>query len=115
MLGYSYYSRRGYNILVKLVCNATYDLVIEKNGEFKTVNVKKAHKNKSSWCISMTGRNSPAKKRQYADIYLCWISAYNRFVEFPIEAFPTQARSRQRVIPAKLIQRALGKLDPMIS
>lgn len=79
--GYSYYSEKGYRILIPLIHNNGYDFVAEKDGEFLRVNVKTAGpKDPSqgdSWAISKSG----AQGKESCDIYLVWHPTDEKFIE----------------------------------
>ncbi|KKN85517.1 hypothetical protein LCGC14_0278400 [marine sediment metagenome] len=71
LTGYSYYSNKGYRILISLVTDHGYDFVAEKDGEFIRVNVKvaglKAKTIKNSWSISKGGALTTKSE---VDVYL---------------------------------------------
>ncbi|MEB4858348.1 hypothetical protein [Priestia megaterium] len=83
-----------------------YDFAIEKDGEFKRVNVKVAYlkiQKKNVWAISAPGNRNWLGKR-YADvlnIYLVWLPHKERFIELD-EAFLDGRRSKERIIPPHL-------------
>ncbi|KKM00295.1 hypothetical protein LCGC14_1805800, partial [marine sediment metagenome] len=73
--GYSYYSERGYRILVPLVDVSGYDFVAEKDGTFIRVNVKRAglksKDNPNSWSIARaSGSFKVGKDVVNIDVYL---------------------------------------------
>lgn len=106
MKGIIYYCEKGYSILFKNTEHFGYDFVIEKNGDFKRVNVKVAHlknKKKCSWAISAPG-NPNWLGKQYSvqiDIYLVWLPHKEKFIELE-GSFLDGIRSKVRLIPAHL-------------
>jgi len=78
MMGYAYYVKQGYKVLTKIIDSSIYDLVIEKDLAFQSVNVKTGFWLRGAWQFS----NSKVRpKKQMADIYLVWLDKENRFVE----------------------------------
>ena len=107
MLGYTYFSQKGFRILVPLVDNSGYDFVAEKDGVYKRVNVKvagiKDPARKNSWSISMaSGSKKDLDKDQKTDIYLAYVPPTGKFIELPGDFFKG-SRSKSRCIPIKLI------------
>lgn len=105
--GYSYYSDKGYRILIPLVNNEGYDFVAEKNGEFVKVNVKTAHmKDKNqpeSWCISQSGGSTRGHRKSIkCDIYLVWLPKANKFIELP-GSFISTGNSKSKRLPKNLL------------
>lgn len=92
LLGYTYYSKRGYRILVPLVINKGYDFIAEKEGEFIKVNVKSAHKHGSNWCISTS--MCETKQGTQCDIFLAWLPEKNKFIELPGDFFKKSRMAR---------------------
>ncbi|WP_096200667.1 group I intron-associated PD-(D/E)XK endonuclease [Bacillus sp. FJAT-45350] len=82
--GITYFSERGYSILFKIADNEGYDFVIERNGEFKRINVKVAFNDKvkvNSWSISAPGNKTWRYKQYSVDIYLVWLPDKEKFIE----------------------------------
>lgn len=99
LMGYAYYSERGYKILVPLVHNDAYDFVAEKNGEFIRVNVKLAGlKNKriaNSWSVSLASGSAYKTTSGKVDVFLAYLPEHGRFVELPGDFFEgTNSKSR---------------------
>ena len=112
-LAEAYYMAKGYNVSKPNNLALHYDLVIEKDGEFKTVNVKlaglKDKKEPNSWSISanITRRNSlrnPCKFRvlKKPDIYAVWMPNKKDFVELPSNFFDGQTKSNNKLLPKEL-------------
>lgn len=112
LMGYTYFSSRGYRILVPLVKNDDYDFIVEKEGKFLRINVKTAYlRDKSlpnSWSICMSSgapgeRFQDKKKRKSGtiDIYLAWIPPLNDFIELPGN-FLNDVNSKARRVPVNL-------------
>ena len=103
MLGYTYYSNKGYTILVSLVTNYGYDFVAEKNGKFIRVNAKKAclrdKKKKNSWSVSQEKN----KYKNPVDTFLVWLPHLEKFIELPNDFFNNH-ESKIRRIPKEYIQ-----------
>jgi hypothetical protein len=110
LLGYSFYSNKGYRILIPLVKNNYYDFVAEKDNEFIRVNVKIAGlKDKNiphSWSINLSGGSHDVKEWRYTnvDIFLAWIPTEERFIEVPSNIFAGSASKAKR-IPRELLIR----------
>ncbi len=94
-MGYAYYTKRGYKILVQLVDNCVFDFVIYKSGKYKSINVKKGSKHQGRWGFSV------GKCQRHADVFLVWINPQGRFVEVKKEQL--SFKSRRIAIPAKLL------------
>mgnify|MGYP006086448091 CR=1 FL=1 len=114
MLGYSYYSSKGYNILISLVEGPSFDFVAEKNNEYLKVNVKvsglKSKASKNSWSISVSSGPSIRHRntldvlasKGHVDRYLVWLPHKNTFIELPGNFFEG-ARSKSKQIPKDLM------------
>ena len=112
MLGYSYYASKGYNILIKLVSNSHYDFVIEKNGNFKRVNVKlagrKDPKRINSWAINTSGNYDKKKINALAvDLFLVWMPEHRKFITLPGDFFKG-SKSKCKLIPKKYVENLLN-------
>lgn len=82
--GYTFYSLRGWDILIRLVEGSVYDFVIAKDGVYKTVNVKVAKFfDKRGYQFSFSGASRGKKKPKRADIYLAWLPGEEMFVPVP--------------------------------
>ncbi|WP_339200416.1 group I intron-associated PD-(D/E)XK endonuclease [Paenibacillus sp. FSL P2-0322] len=111
LLGYSYYSSKGYSILIKLVSNSNYDFVAERDGTYIKVNVKRAGlKSKSiptSWSISQASGSNPLSKtrenKPKVDVYLVWLPHLEKFIELPGDFFEG-ANSKSKIIPKKYLK-----------
>ena len=112
-LAEAYYMAKGYNVSKPNNLALHYDLVIEKDGEFKTVNVKLAGlKNKdrpNSWSINanIIRRNSlsnPYKLKvlKKPDIYAVWMPNKKDFVELPSNFFDGQTKGNNKLLPKEL-------------
>ena len=112
-LAEAYYMAKGYNVSKPNNLALHYDLVIEKDGDFKTVNVKLAglkDKNRpNSWSISanVIRRNSissPYKVRalKKPDIYAVWMPNKKDFVELPSNFFNGQTKGNSKLLPKEL-------------
>lgn len=103
LLGYAYYSERGYRVLVALVRNDGYDFVAEKDGAFVRVNVKvaglKDKANPNSWSISQAsgGANGHSIKVP-CDVFLTYLPEQHRFIELP-GSFLNAGNSKSRRLP----------------
>lgn len=107
LMGYAYYSERGYRILAPLVVNHGYDFVAEKGGLFIRVNVKKAGlKSKSdpnSWAISISSGTSKRPVDEVCcDVYLAWVDSCKRFIEID-GGFFIGSKSKSKIIPKSLL------------
>lgn len=112
LLGYSYYSSQGYRILVSLVRTDGYDFVVEKQGVFTRVNVKKAgiksKKYPNSWSVSAAsgalGRTVPVTvaKTSEIDVLLVYLPHQHRFIELPGDFF-SGSKSKSKLIPKDLL------------
>lgn len=111
MMGYTYYSSKGYRILVSLVDNHIYNFVAEKSGKFLRINVVQAYLNHrdrpNSWAISRAA--STLSKEDYdatisekLDIYLAWLPHQERFIELDVDFF-ANSKSKHRLIPKDLM------------
>ena len=106
--GYTYYSKKGYKILISLISSYAYDFVIEKEGKFTTVNVKHAglkdKKDLNSWSIALGGgyNDFPVSKK-VVDIYLVWLDSHNKFIEINGDFF-IGSNSRCKRIPKKYLK-----------
>ena len=78
MMGYAHYVKQGYKVLTKIIDSSIYDLVIEKDLEFTSVNVKSGFWYRGAWHFS---HSKVRPKKRMADIYLVWLGKENRFVE----------------------------------
>jgi len=106
LLGYAYYSDRGYRILVPVVRNEGYDFVAEKDGGFLRVNVKvaglKDKSNPNSWSISQaSGGSSGHSTKSPCDVYLAYLPEHQRFIELP-GSFLSAGNSKSRRIPKEM-------------
>jgi hypothetical protein len=109
MLGYAYYSQRGYRVLVSLVRTNDYDFVVEKDGEFKRVNVKlaglKKKSEKNSWSISQSSGSkyrAIEKAGSNVDVYLAYLPHEERFVEIDGDFF-VGVNSKCKRVPRELL------------
>ena len=112
LLGYNYYSEKGYRILIGLSGGNGYDFVTEFYGEFKRINVKvaglKSKSNPNSWSISMPGGKNEGNywkekvNKDLVDIYLVWLPHQERFIEI-LGDFFKNSKSKSKVIPQKYI------------
>ena len=103
ILGMTYYTKKGYKILVQLVDNDSFDFVILKGGKYLSVNVKKAFKHKGRWCFSRSGGRGGTKiAPPAADIYLAWINPEGRFIAVTREQIPS-VKTRLVRIPQSLL------------
>lgn len=108
LLGYAYYAKRGYRILISLIKFSGYDFVIEKEGNFARVNVKtcglKDRRDPNSWCIMQAGYTYAHPEKNYpADLYLAWLPDKGDFIELP-GTFFDKTKSKSRRIPKSLIR-----------
>ncbi len=105
LLGYAYYSERGYRILIPLVKNRGYDFVAEKDGKFIRVNVKvaglKDKTRKKDWSISLAGGSGyiTQNKRNglYVDVYLVCLPDKKEFIELPGDFFADVVSKCKRI------------------
>ncbi len=111
LLGYTYYSERGYRILIPLVSNEGYDFVAEKDGEYLRVNVKKAGlkdlSNPRSWSVSKaSGANAKSThnpEKLPVDVFLAYIPApHNKFIVLPGDFF-SGSNTKAKRIPVALL------------
>ena len=105
--GYSYFSDKGYRILVPLVSGESYDFVAEKNGEFIRVNVKaaglKSKRDLNSWSISAaSGAGNKNLSEVKCDVYLVWLGFKSQFIELP-GSFFIGSKSKSKLIPKEII------------
>jgi hypothetical protein len=106
LLGYAYYSKRGYRIFVALVRNDGYDFVAEKDGKFVRVNVKvaglKDKTNPNSWSISQAsgGANGHSTKAP-CDVFLTYLPEQHQFIELP-GSFLSAGNSKSRRLPKEM-------------
>lgn len=109
--GYTYYSSKGYRILVSLANNTVYNFAIEKDGEFSRVHVTQAFlkdRNKpNSWAASRTATTLSKSDyddnvEQLIDIYLVWLPHQARFIELEADFF-SSVNSKNRLIPKYLL------------
>ncbi|MGG0739567.1 group I intron-associated PD-(D/E)XK endonuclease [Niallia taxi] len=103
MKGIIYYCEKGFSILFKITDHYGYDFVIEKNGDFKRVNVKVAYlktDKKNVWAISAPGSKDWLEKKysEVLDIYLVWLPHKGKFIELD-GTFLDGLRSKVRSIP----------------
>ena len=112
-LAEAYYMAKGYNVSKPNNLALHYDLVIEKDGKFKTVNVKLAglkDKNRpNSWAINanIIRRNSPSnpykiKVLKKPNIYAVWMPNKKDFVELPSNFFDGQTNGNSKLLPKEL-------------
>lgn len=106
LLGYAHYSDMGCRVLVPLVRTDGYDFVVEKNGKFKSVNVKMAglkdKNDANSWSISQaSGSNAGHGKKVACDVFLVYLPAHERFVELP-GSFLDSGNSKSRRVPKEM-------------
>lgn len=106
LLGYAYYSERGYRVLVALVRNDGYDFVAEKDGEFVRVNVKvaglKDKTNFNSWSISQaSGAAARHRAKAPCDVFLTYLPEQQRFIELPGD-FLCIGNSKSRRVPKEM-------------
>ena len=105
-----YYMTKGYNVSKPNNAALHYDLLIEKNGKFKTVNVKLAGlKNKdrpNSWSINanIMRRNSLSNPYKFKvlkkpDVYAVWMPNKKTFVEISSNFFDGVKRSNNKLLP----------------
>lgn len=109
-LGLAFYVEKGYRVLTPLIEAHDYDFAIEKNLEFKTVNVKKAYWDRG-WAISKTGAtngNGPV------DIYLAFLPVHQTFIELH-GSFFDGVSSKQRKIPVGIIEEVCNAPSPSSS
>lgn len=105
--GYTYYSARGYRILIPLVSGEGFDFVAEKNNEYVRVNVKcagiKTKKIPDSWSISVaSGAGSKNIDEVKCDVFLVWLPAHNKFIEIGGDFF-VGSKSKSKIIPKHLL------------
>ena len=109
-LACAYYTSKGYNVSKPLDLALHYDLVIEKDKKYKSVNVKlaglKSQKNPNSWAISanVRRRNRPSaefksRNLQKPDIYLVWLPKQQNFVEIDGGFFDLGGKSNHKLLP----------------
>ena len=106
-LGLAFYIEKGYRVLTPLIEAHDYDFAIEKDGEIKTVNVKKAYWDKG-WAISQTGArhgNGPV------DIYLAFLPVQQVFIELD-GSFFSCVTSKSRKIPVDIIEDVCNAPNP---
>jgi hypothetical protein len=108
MMGYAYYSERGYRILVSLVDNTSYDFVAEKDGVFLRVNAKVASikdtSRSNSWSIAVSsGSSGRLDKERDVDVFLAYIPDTKKFLELPGDFF-SGTKSKSRHIPVKMLK-----------
>ena len=106
LLGYAYFSEKGYRILVPVVRYDGYDFVAEKNGEFIRVNVKMAglkdRTRSNSWSISQAGGSGAGYHENHqVDVYLTWLPHKEKFVELDGD-FLLGGNSKSKRIPLEL-------------
>lgn len=106
LLGYAYYSERGYRVLVSLVRNDGYDFVAEKDGEFVRVNVKvaglKDKTDSNSWSISQSsGVASGHSTKAPCDVFLTYLPEQQRFIEVS-GSFLNAGNSKSRRLPKEM-------------
>lgn len=109
IMGYAYYSKKGYRILVSLADNYGYDFIAEKDGEYVKVNVKlaglkSANKYPNSWAISNAGRGNWRAKllETNCDVFLVWLPHQERFIELNGDFFH-DSNSKSKLIPKDLL------------
>jgi len=108
LLGYSYYSSKGYQILVPLVHSCPYDFVAVKDGVYLKVNVKlaglKDSSHKNSWSISMASGASKlgTSKHGEVDVFLVYMPSSSKFIELDGDFF-NGSKSKSKLIPKHLI------------
>lgn len=88
-MGYTYYTAKGYRILLPILDQSHYDFVAEKQGEFIRVNVKLAkieqHFKNGNTKYSIYSAGSRKRELVKADVLLSWLPDRGRFVEVPAE------------------------------
>lgn len=110
MLGYTYYSEKGYRIFTEIVGNADFDFIAYKDGNFVRVNVKKAQKRtdkKEQWKVTLSGgsKKTPNNvKGVVCDIYLVWVPEQERFIELDGDFF-LNVKSKSKTIPIHKIRK----------
>lgn len=111
MMGYAYYSDKGYRILISLVDNSIYNFVAEKSGVFLRVNVVQAFINDkskpNSWAVSraattLTSHDYHSKIEDMLDIYLVWLPNVSKFIELDADFFKG-TNSKKKLIPKALL------------
>ena len=108
LLGYTYFSEKGWRILCPLVKNEGYDFVAEKEGDFIRVNVKlaglKCKSEPNSWSVSVaSGSGKKAVTDVRCDLYLVWVPTKHKFVELPGDFF-LDNKSKSKRIPRKYLE-----------
>lgn len=107
LLGYTYYAKQGYRILVPLVRNDGYDFVAEKDGAFIRVNVKTAglkdKRQSDSWSISYaSGSYAGHRLNNSVDVYLVWLPHQEKFLEMNGD-FLNSGNSKSKRIPKEFL------------
>jgi hypothetical protein len=103
MLGYCYFSEKGYRICVPLVQGDGYDFIAEKDGETIRVNVKlaglKDKTSPNSWSIAQASGSLPNMSRRNkisCDVFLAYIpEPYCKFVELNGDFFDGNSKSKR--------------------
>jgi hypothetical protein len=80
-LGHAYYLERGWRVLVSLYDNSVYDFVVERDGVYQRVNVKRASVSNGGYLIGHAGGRDPGCGMP--DLYLVWLRRERQFVELP--------------------------------
>jgi hypothetical protein len=107
MKGYAHYAEQGWRILVSVVDNTGYDFAIERDGVFKSVNVKVAGRKDlsepDSWSVSQPGNRRDISMLTRVDILLVWMPEHERFIELPGEFLRGHKcrRIRRSLFPTK--------------
>lgn len=107
LMGYAYYSNKGYRILVALIDTSGFDFVAYKDNEYIRVNVKKAGLKSrtitNSWCIPKASgaKTTPTPSCITCDVYLAWLPEKEEFLELD-GTFFIGVSSKSRIIPKAL-------------
>lgn len=104
-LGAAYFIQQGYSVLVPFGDSNYYDFIVEKDGDFKRVNVKKAHLDRCTcWRISLPRmrHGGTAMEHPEVDCYLAYLADLQLFIELGGDFF-IGAKSKTKVIPKAIV------------
>jgi hypothetical protein len=82
-MGHAHYMQQGWRVLLSVYDTSCYDFVIERDGEYRSVNVKQATRRKDRtrgyWIANAGG----LPRDIVPDLYLVWLPRERQFVELP--------------------------------
>lgn len=75
--------QHGWRILLCINETKQYDFVIERDGEYRSVNVKQATRRNNRPRGYIIGAAGGVKRERGPDLYLVWLPRERRFLELP--------------------------------